>query len=166
MGEDVSHADNHNACKGPQDQGRLPISRRRFNYYRPSLDKARAYQAEPRAPAHSNSNHGVGAICCWARSAAMTAAQLLRPCPARGEGVHTWISMPHKLKIESGIPIPLTLSDYRSALITMKEGDSFTCPKHDRGLVRRAAISARCGIHLGAEGDAFRVWVTVPAGEF
>jgi hypothetical protein len=145
MGEDVSHADNYNACKGPQDQGRLPISRRRFNYYRPSLDKARAYQTEPRAPAHPNSYHGVGAICCWAGRATMT----------------------HQPKIESGIPIPWlpTLSYYRSALVTMKEGDSFTCPKRDRDLVRRAAVSARCDIHLGTEGDDLRVWVTVPAGD-
>jgi hypothetical protein len=71
-------------------------------------------------------------------------------------------SIPHKLKIESGIPIPWfpTLSYYRSALVTMKEGDSFTCPKPDRDRVRRAAMSARCGIHLGVEGDHLRVWVT------
>ena len=73
---------------------------------------------------------------------------------------------PHELKIESGIPIPWfpTLSYYRSALVTMKRGDSFTCPKRDRDLVRRAASSARCGVQLRAEGDDLRVWVTVPAG--
>jgi hypothetical protein len=71
-------------------------------------------------------------------------------------------SIPHKLKIESGIPIPWfpTLSYYLSGLVTMKEGDSFICPKSDRDLVRRAAMSARCGIHLGVEGGHLRVWVT------
>jgi hypothetical protein len=93
----------------------------------------------------------------------MTAAQLPKPCPASGEAVNTGV--PHKLKIESGIPIPWfpTPNYYRSALVTMKEGESFTCPKRDRDLVRRAAVSARCGIHPGREGDHLRVWVTTVA---
>jgi hypothetical protein len=76
-------------------------------------------------------------------------------------------AVPHELKIESDIPIPWfpTLSYYRSAFVTMKEGDSFTCPRRDRDLVNRAAICAGCGIHLGAEGNDLRVWVTVPAGD-
>jgi hypothetical protein len=74
-------------------------------------------------------------------------------------------AVPHELKIESGIPIPWfpTLSYYRSALVKMKRGDSFTCPKRDRDLVGRAATSAQCHVQLGAEGDGLRVWVTMPA---
>jgi hypothetical protein len=85
--------------------------------------------------------------------------QTLEPCPLN---VTCSSPTPRSLKIESDIPIPWspTLSYYRSALLSMKKGDSFLCAKSDRELVRAAAKSAQCDIHIEVEN--VRVWVTNP----